>query len=124
MKQYMIATHYVEGQPEPSADVIQTLYAQVDAVNEEIKAAGAWVFGGGLLPPENATVVHTVDGKATMTDGPFPEAKEQLGGFWVIKCRDLDEALEWAKKCSTACMAPLEVRPFQEDTPDCADTQG
>jgi hypothetical protein len=113
MKQYLIATYYVEGQPMPADDVIQTMYAQVSAVNEKIKAAGAWVFGGGLLPPQTATVVSNVDGRTTMTDGPFPEAKEQIGGFWVIQCDDLDQALEWAKQCSAACLAPLEVRPFE-----------
>jgi hypothetical protein len=115
MKQYLIATYYVEGEPAPAPDVMQTMYAQVGAINEEIKAAGAWVFGGGLLPPQSATVVSNVDAKTTITDGPFPEAKEQIGGFWVIRCEDLDEALEWAKRCSAACLAPLEVRPFQDD---------
>jgi hypothetical protein len=113
MKQYMIAVHYIEGQPQVAREDMQKVFAQVDAINEEIRTAGVWVFGGGLLPPDTATVVHNVDGKVTMTDGPFPEAKEQLGGFWVIKCNDLDEALEWAKKCSAACMAPLEVRPLE-----------
>jgi hypothetical protein len=117
MKQYLIGTYYVEGKPWPSEEVMQQMYAQVDAVNKEIREAGRWVFGGGLLTPENATVVNNADGKVTITDGPFAEAKEQLGGFWVLKCEDLDEALEWAKKCSAACMAPLEVRPF-EDLPE------
>jgi hypothetical protein len=70
MKQYMIATHYVQGQPQPPEDVIQQMFADVDAVNEELKAAGVWVFAGGLLPPESATVVHNVNGSTTMTDGP------------------------------------------------------
>jgi hypothetical protein len=118
MKQYLLATHYVEGQPMPAPDVMQTMFAQVDAVNKEIQAAGAWVFGGGLLPPENATVVRAADGTVTMTDGPFAEAKEQLGGFWVLKLNDLDEALDWAKKCSVACMAPIEVRPFGDEAED------
>lgn len=114
MKQYMLSTHYVEGQEAPSDDRMQLMYAQVGAVNEEITAAGAWVFGGGLLTPDNATVVRAVDGSTTMTDGPFAEAKEQLGGFWVIRCNDLDEALDWAGKCSAACLAPIEVRPFED----------
>ncbi len=118
MKQYLLAVHYVEGQEVPSPDVIQTMFAQVDAVNQEIKGAGAWVFGGGLLTPDNATVVRAVDGTVTMTDGPFAEAKEQLGGFWVIKCTDLDAALDWAKKCSAACMGPVEVRPFDDEAQD------
>jgi hypothetical protein len=115
MKQYLLATHYVEGRPMPSPEVMETMFAQVDAVNKEIQAAGAWVFGGGLLPPENATVVRATDGTVTMTDGPFAEAKEQLGGFWVLKLDDLDAALGWAEKCSVACMAPIEVRPFGDE---------
>ena len=79
---------------------MQTAFAQVDRVNAELQAAGAWVFGGGLLPPDTATVVRVESGATTMTDGPFAETKEQLGGFWVIQCDDLDEALAWAEKCA------------------------
>jgi hypothetical protein len=114
MKQFMLSTHYVEGEEKPTDDRMQVLYAQVGAINEEITAAGAWVFGGGLLTPDKAKVVRAVDGSTTMTDGPFAEAKEQIGGFWVIRCNDLDEALAWAEKCSAACMAPIEVRPFED----------
>jgi hypothetical protein len=117
MKQYLLATHYVQGKPMPSGEVMQKMFADVDAVNKEMLTAGAWVFGGGLLPPENATVVRNEGGTTTLTDGPFPEAKEQIGGFWVLKCKDRDEALEWATKASAACLAPIEVRPF-EDLPD------
>lgn len=117
MKQYMLAVHSVEGEPAPSDETIQRLYAQVDAINTEIQTAGAWVFGGGLLPAESATVVRVENGATTMTDGPFAETKERLGGFWVVQCADLDEALTWAGKCAEACMAPIEVRPF-EDLPD------
>jgi hypothetical protein len=117
MKQYLLAVHSVEGEPTPSAEDMQTAYAQVDKVNEELRTAGAWVFGGGLLPPDSATVVRVTNGATTMTDGPFAETKEQLGGFWVIRCADLDQALAWAEKCAQACMNPVEVRPFQ-DEPD------
>lgn len=118
MKQYLLAVHHVAGEPEPAPEAIQTMYAQVDAFNKEVMAAGAWVFGGGLLPPENATVVRTDGGRTTLTDGPFVEAKEHLGGFWVIKCNDLDEALDWAARGSAACQGPVEVRPFGEDAED------
>jgi hypothetical protein len=77
-----------------------------------LQAAGSWVFAGGLLPPENATVVTTVDGRTTMTDGPFAAAEEQIAGFWVIRCKDRDEALAWATQCSAGCVSPIEVRPF------------
>jgi hypothetical protein len=117
MKQYLLAVHSVEGEPTPSAEDMQTAYAQVDKVNDELRAAGAWVFGGGLLPPDSATVVRVTNGTTTMTDGPFAETKEQLGGFWVIRCADLDQALAWAEKCAQACIGPVEVRPF-DDEPD------
>jgi hypothetical protein len=112
--QYMLAVHSVDGAPQPSPEEMQTAFAQVDRVNAELQSAGAWVFGGGLLPPESATVVRVQSGATTMTDGPFAETKEQLGGFWVIECKDLDEALAWAEKCAEACMSPVEVRPFAE----------
>ena len=115
MKQYMLAVHSVEGTPMPSQEEMQTAFAQVDKVNAELRSAGAWVFGGGLLPAESATVVRVSDGATTLTDGPFAETKEQLGGFWVIRCADLDEALAWAGKCAQACMNPVEVRPFQDE---------
>ncbi|MEV6596218.1 YciI family protein [Actinoplanes sp. NPDC051346] len=115
MKQYLLAVHMVEGAPLPSDEEMQKAYAQVDRVNNELRAAGAWVFGGGLLPPDSATVVRTESGQTTMTDGPFAESKEQIGGFWVLRCEDLDQALSWAAKCSEACMGPVEVRPFQDE---------
>jgi hypothetical protein len=79
-----------------------------------MRAAGAWVFAGGLLPADSATVVRIERGTTTMSDGPFAETKEHIAGFWVIKCADLDEALVWAEKCAAACMGPVEVRPFDE----------
>jgi len=112
--QYMLAVHSVDGAPQLSPEEMQTAFAQVDRLNSELQSAGAWVFGGGLLPPETATVVRVQSGATTMTDGPFAETKEQLGGFWVIRCDDLDEALAWAEKCAEACMNPVEVRPFAE----------
>jgi hypothetical protein len=115
MKQYMLAVHSVEGAPTPSDAEMQAAYAQVDKVNKELQAAGAWVFGGGLLPADSATVVRVDNGSTTMTDGPFAETKEQLGGFWVLRCADLDQALAWAEKCAAACMAPVEVRPFEDE---------
>ena len=94
---------------------MQKAFQQVDAFNAEVQAAGAWVFAGGLHAPEVATVVNAKDAEnVVITDGPFAETKEHLGGFWVITAPDLDAALEWAAKGSAACMGPVEVRPFQE----------
>lgn len=115
MKQYLLAVYYVEGEPDPPPEVMEQMYGDVEAVNTDLKAAGAWVFGGGLHRPDSATVVRTRDGAVVTTDGPFAESKEQLGGFWVIKADDLDAALAWARKATVACRGPVEVRPFQDE---------
>ena len=114
MLQYLLSVHSVEGSPVPSAEEMQIRYRDTDALNAEIQAAGAWVFGGGLHPPETATVVRIKDGEVLTTDGPFAEGKEHIGGFWVIKAPDLDAALAWAAKAARACGEPVEVRPFQD----------
>jgi hypothetical protein len=89
----------------------------IQAVNEELRAAGAWVFTGGLHPPDTATVLRAADGGVLITDGPFAEGKEHIGGFWVIKAPDLDAALGWARQATQACKLPVEVRPMV-DTPE------
>ena len=114
MKQYLLAVHMVEGEPAPPDEQIQRAYKAVDAFNRELQESGTWVFAGGLLPPDTATVVRAQGGKVVTTDGPFAETKEQLGGFWVIQAPDLDAALEIAARGSEACGAPVEVRPFQD----------
>jgi hypothetical protein len=118
MKQYLLSVHTVEGSATPSPQAMQKVYGDVAAFNVELEAAGAWVFAGGLHPPSTATVVHAQDGALLTTDGPFAEGKEHIGGFWVIKAADLDVALDWAGRASQACAAPVEVRPFQEETQD------
>lgn len=115
MKQYMVSVHHRADDPQPSPEEVQRIYADVDAFNQDVVARGQLVFGGGLHPRETATVVSCVDGQVTTTDGPFIEAKEWLGGFWVLKAADLDEALELGARASAACHAPVEVRPFQEE---------
>jgi hypothetical protein len=118
MNQYLLSVHYVEGQPATPEEDMQAAFKAVDELNTEMQAKGAWVFGGGLHEPTTATVVREKDGEILMTDGPFPEAKEQLGGFWVIRATDLDAALEWARKATVACRGPVEVRPFQDEAED------
>ncbi len=115
MTQYLLSVHMVEGDPIPPDDVIAEMYKNVDAFNEEVKAAGAWVFAGGLHPADTATTVRVTNGEVLTTDGPFAETKEQLGGFWVIEAPDLDAALAWAAKGAAACQGPVEVRPFQDE---------
>jgi hypothetical protein len=115
MTQYLLSVHMVEGAPPPSDDETQAAFAAVDTFNAEVQAAGAWVFAGGLMPPETATVVTASGTDVVTTDGPFAETKEQLGGFWVVEAADLDAALAWAAKGSAACGGPVEVRPFQDE---------
>jgi hypothetical protein len=117
MRQYMLSVAMIDGAPQRSADDTQLAYEQVARLNEELRATGAWVFGGGLLPASSATVVRADDRGFLVTDGPFTESKEHIGGFWVIEAADLDAALEWAKKATRACLEPVEVRPFQVEPP-------
>ena len=114
MKQYLLAVQFDESAPSPSEEELQAQMARTGKVTDEMRAAGAWVFVGGLLPSPATTVVRPGNGTTTMTDGPFAETKEQLGGFWVIQCDDLDQALSWAEKCALACGSPIEVRPFED----------
>lgn len=118
MKQYMLSVCAIDGAPTPSAEETEKMFHDVDVLNDEIRAAGAWVFAGGMDPIASSTVVRVQDGAVLTTDGPFAEGKEYVGGFWVIKAEDLDAALAWAAKGTVACGAPVEVRPFQEATED------
>jgi len=117
MPVYLMSVHMVEGEEPPSPEAMQAAFQAVDAFNAKLQEQGAWVFAGGLYPVDTATVVDASKGGDVLTtDGPFAEAKEHLGGFWVIKAPDLDAALKWAAEGSAACRAPVEVRPFQDDT--------
>jgi hypothetical protein len=114
MKQYLLSIY----QPDtgtPPAEVLAQVMRDVKALIEETKAAGVWVFNGGLHPPSTATVVQLKDGDMLTTDGPFAEGKEHIGGFVIIKVPDLDAALEWARKTARVITLPIEVRPFQGD---------
>jgi hypothetical protein len=87
----------------------------VYAVRQEMKNAGAWVFSAGLFPASTATVVRVKSGETLMTDGPYVEGKEHIGGFTIVKSPDLDVALEWAHKLASATTLPIEVRPLQDE---------
>jgi len=114
MAQYLLSVwHDEDYEVDFSGEEMQRIGAQVGAFNEEVQAAGAWVFAGGLMPASTATVVRSNGGDVSMTDGPYAESKELMGGFWVIEAPDLDAALEWARKGAAACEGPVEVRPFQ-----------
>lgn len=87
-------------------------HAAIDVFNDRLQAEGHWVFAGGLASPNTATVIDNRGEEALVTDGPFIESKEYLGGFWVIEAPDLDVALELATEGSKACNRKIEVRPF------------
>jgi hypothetical protein len=112
MQQYLLSVYQPEGDP-PPREVLDEINQDLDALHQELEAAGAWVFAGGLHSPSTATVVRFQDGEVLMTDGPFAEGKEYLGGFSIINAPDLDAALEWAGKLARATTLPIEVRPFQ-----------
>jgi hypothetical protein len=112
MKQYLLSIYQPEGgtpPPEVLDKVMHDLFALVDVA----KAAGAWVFNGGLHPPGTATVLRLERDKVLMTDGPYAESKEQIGGFLIVKAPNRDAALDWGRKLARIITLPIEVRPFQ-----------
>ncbi len=119
MPQYMLSVNHDGAYPEWSEDEMQATFQAVDAFNQEITETGKWVFGGGLEDRDTATTVRLKDGGDTvLTDGPYAETKEYLGGFWVVEAADLDEALDLARKAAVACRGDVEVRPFQAEPED------
>jgi hypothetical protein len=114
MKQYMLSVYQPDG-PVPAPDVLGKIMQDLEVLNREMKAAGAWVFAVGLHPPSTATVVKVNAGEVLITDGPFTEAKEHIGGFTIVRAPDLDVALEWGSKLARATTLPVEVRPMQGD---------
>jgi hypothetical protein len=112
MKLYLLSIYQPDGDP-PPPDVLAKVMRDIDILNQELRANNSWVFAGGLHPPSTATVVRVKDGDVLMTDGPFVEGKEHIGGFTVIRASDLDAALEWGRRLAQATTLPIEVRPFQ-----------
>jgi hypothetical protein len=113
MHQYLLSVYQPDGDP-PPPEVLDPIVRDLEALNDEMREAGAWVFSAGLHPPSTATVLRPRDGEVLMTDGPFAEGKEHLGGFTVICAEDLDAALGWGRRLAEATTLPIEVRPFQE----------
>lgn len=111
MTQYLLSMYQPDGRI-PSQEVLDRVMADLDRINGEIEASGSWVFTGGLHPAASATVIRRGDGDFPMTDGPYVEGKEHLGGFWIIEAEDLDAALEWGRRIVGATGLPIEVRPF------------
>jgi hypothetical protein len=116
MRQYLLSIYQPDGDP-PPPDRLEPIIADLMALAEEMKAAGAWLFTAGLHPASTATVVRAAGDEVLLTDGPFTEGKEHVGGFTVIAAPDLDAALEWAGKMSRASTLPVEVRPLADDHP-------
>jgi hypothetical protein len=115
MAQYLLSVHSVEGEVgDPmTEEEMRQFMERVGVLEQEMKSAGAWLFGGALHDVGTATVVRVSDGGVLTTDGPFAEAKEHLGGFYIIEANDLDAALAWASKTTAAVSKPIEVRPFR-----------
>ena len=114
MKQYLLSMYQPDG-PRPAPEVLGPIMEKVRRIREEMKAAGAWVFAGGLHDPSSATVVRVKNGDLLTVDGPFAEGKEQIGGFSIVRAPDLDAALEWGRKLAAATTLPIEVRPFRDE---------
>ncbi len=115
MPQYMFSVNHEVGEELPTGDDVQRMFTQVDAFNQKVTDAGIWVFAGGLEPIETTTTVDATGSEPIITDGPFSEAKEWIGGFWVLEAPDLDAALKLAIEASAACEGRVEVRPFQSE---------
>ena len=117
MTRYLLSVYQPDG-PVPEPEVLDKVMADLEVLNADMRAAGAWVFAGGLHPPSTATVVRSRDGQVLMTDGPYAEGKEHVGGFTVVDAPDLDAALAWAARLAGATTLPIEVRPFLGDPED------
>lgn len=112
MTQYLVAIHHPDDY-DPLVAEDEAMSHDIDALNDEMKAAGVRIFVGGLHPASRAVSLRPrPNGQVLITDGPYLETKEHVGGFWVLEASDLDEALAWGRKAAIACRAPVEVRPF------------
>ena len=111
-KLYLLSVVQPDG-PRPPDEFLAKVMRDVGVVMQDLKRNGSWVFNGGLFPVDAATVVRVRDGETLMTDGPFAEGKEHVGGLVIVRAADLDEALSWARRFAAAITLPIEVRPFQ-----------
>ena len=113
MPHYLVAVQHPENY-DPSLEG-EAMIRDIGALNQEMDAAGARFFAGGLESPSHAKALRKhSDGNVSITDGPYLEAKEYIGGFWILDCADMDEALEWGRKAVVACRVPVEVRAFHK----------
>jgi hypothetical protein len=114
MKQYLLSVCYPADGSQPSPAALNKIMSDVIALQREMQSAGVWVFSGGLHTSNSATVLRHQNGDIVLTDGPFIESKEQIGGITIVRVPDLDAALLWARKLASATTTPIEVRPFME----------
>jgi hypothetical protein len=114
MKQYLLSVCYPAGASQPPPAALNKIMNDVVALQREMQSAGVWVFSGGLHASNSATVLRHQNGDIVLTDGPFIESKEQIGGVTIVRVPDLDAALLWARKLARATTTPIEVRPFVE----------
>jgi len=112
MKMYLLSIYQPDGSVRPPPERLAQIMAEIEIMNDELRASNCWVFAGGLHEPSTATVVRVTDGEVLMTDGPYIEGKEHIGGFSVIRAPDLDMALGWGRRLAKATGLPIEVRPF------------
>jgi hypothetical protein len=113
MKQYVLTIYQGDGPP-PAPEILDPIMQDLNALDKEMKDAGAWVFSGGLQPADQARVIRMRAGEAFTTDGPYTEGKEHIGGFTIIQAPDMETALEWGRKMAQAvAVFPVEVREFQ-----------
>jgi len=115
MTQYLLSVHSGPDDYARSLEEMQPIFEAVDAYNQKARDAGIWVFGGGLMPGDQSSVVDSSGDEPVVTDGPYLETKEWLGGFWIFELPDLESARAWAAEASTACAGKVELRPFQEE---------
>ena len=116
MTRYLLSIQQPDGAPSPEvAERLPQMTRDLDTILSDMKRAGAWVFNGGLFPPSTATVLRLENGEVVMTDGPYAEGKEHIGGLVIVEAPDLDVALGWARRFAEVIGLPVEVRPFADE---------
>lgn len=119
MTQFLLSVYHAGSGPDISADEMKQSFADVDKLNTELMDSGSFVFAGGLLPADTARVARQAGGgDVTVSDGPYVESKEHVGGFWVIEVPGIDDAVNWARGATVACRLPVEVRTFASVPPE------
>jgi len=115
MTRYLLSIEQPDGAPSPEvAERLPQMARDLEVIVGDLKRAGSWVFDGGLHPPSTSTVLRLDNGEVVMTDGPYTEGKEHIGGLVIVEAPRLDEALRWARPFAEVIGLPIEVRPFAD----------